>query len=147
MRGTRTSTTLLVVGSVALCALSVTLLVLHLRSNMYDRAVIGVTRTHLKFARTHADRFFKEEGRFPSSVRELNMYIERSRAQGWAPVRAVEFISTPDGDDSDHRELDGTGGMCYDPATGEIKVNLVEPLKCYRRTYVGTHRNEIPADW
>ena len=108
---------------------------------------IRPTRLRLSISRGHIDDIAKRTGRFPSSLLELRAYVNGLPDQGLVTRPVGEFISRREGDYSDHRELDSTGGMYYNPATGEIRVNLAKPVKCYLRTYFGERRNEVPADW
>ena len=43
--------------------------------------------------------------------------------------------------------LDGNGGWYYDSKTGEVRVNLIAPLKEYFLFYFEKDKNEIPAEW
>ena len=38
-------------------------------------------------------------------------------------------------------------GFYYNPNTGEVKVNLLNPLKYYLKYYFRRDRNDIPAEW
>jgi len=46
-----------------------------------------------------------------------------------------------------YSELNGKGGWYYDSTTGQVKVNLLQPVKHYMKFYNGPQRDDIPADW
>ena len=113
-------------------------------SKIYYVEGVRGTRRCLDGSRAAIEDFAKHNGRFPGSLTELSAHMKRLHIPRWLPK---EWISKRRGDFSEHRELDGTGGIYYNPATGEIKVNLTKPVRCYRRTYIGPSRTDIPADW
>jgi len=43
--------------------------------------------------------------------------------------------------------LNGKGGFYYDPNTGELRLNLTEPVKHYVPGYKGRYADEIPSSW
>jgi hypothetical protein len=114
------------------------------RNNLYYLQGVRGTRSCLDFSRSAIDDFVKQTHRFPNSLAELGAYMEGQR---WARPTPGEWISNRRGDFTEHRGLDGTGGIYYNPGTGEIRVNLTKPVGHYRRTYFGPRRDEVPADW
>jgi len=106
------------------------------------------TEINLAFGRECIHLFADQTGKFPESLHELNEYGKKFRNKiDWRfPLR--ESISSYNPSNfSEHNVLDGTGGLYYNPETGEIKVNLIKPLKSYWRLYFGEERDEVPADW
>jgi len=104
------------------------------------------TRLFLNFSRENIRLFADQTGRFPESLQELNEYAERHSKIYWTGAPR-EYISGRHPDSSEHADLDGTGGLYYNPKTGVLKVNLTKPLKSYWRFYFGKRRDEVPADW
>lgn len=115
-------------------------LVLLININNSYRSKLRIQKTNLALSRTNIRLFAEQHGRFPDSLHELN----ESKKQ--FPVTPDEFIAGKS-DPSEHSLLDGKGGLYYNSKTGELKLNLMRPLKSYWRFYLGEKRNEVPADW
>lgn len=108
---------------------------------------IRTTKTNLMFSRKSIRLFAEQNGRFPKSLVELNEYGKKYRDKIQLYCIPSESISKSSPDYSEHSVLDGTGGLFYNPETGELKANLTKPLKHYCRFYFGEKRNEIPSTW
>lgn len=115
-------------------------LVLLIDINNSYRSKLRMQKTNLAMSRTNIRLFAEQNGRFPDSLHELNEYKKEF------PVTPKEFIAGKS-DPSEHSVLDGKGGLYYNSKTGELKLNLVRPMKSYWRFYLGKKRNEVPADW
>ena len=115
-------------------------LVLLIDINNSYRSKLRIQKTNLAMSRTNIRLFAEQNGRFPDSLHELNEYKKQF------PVTPKEFIAGKS-DPSEHSVLDGKGGLYYNSKTGELKLNLMRPLKSYWRFYLGEKRNEVPADW
>jgi hypothetical protein len=139
-----TPRSILLIASIALSLLIVLWTGLKLNGKAYWVEGVRGTKLRLGASRASIEAFAKRTGRFPSSLAELSAYMKQEQI---FPAPPAEFISRGHGDFSEHRELDSSGGLYYNPATGKIKVNLAKPLRCYHWTYFGPGRNEIPADW
>ncbi len=100
---------------------------------------LGLSRRSIQF-------FTEQNGRFPDSLHELWEYWKNHPERREWPGPSKEFISA-ESNGTEHSVLDGTGGLYYDPKTGEMKINLTKPLKSYWRFYFGKKRDQIPADW
>jgi len=146
-RESRTRRVTLLIVLVCLLATILLYLCLRLTSDVYWMGAVRHTKTCIGVSRVHIGNFARQVGRFPISLSELNSYIEGLPADGVLRLRPAEFITNRQGNVSEHRKLDNQGGLYYCPTTGEIKVNLTEPVKHYRRTYIGGCRDEVPADW
>jgi hypothetical protein len=103
-------------------------------------------RLTLMFTRRSIQLFAEQNGRFPDSLNELNEYGKKfpNQIQWYFPAKE-SIAGKPDS--REHSVLDGTGGLYYNPKTGELKLNLTKPLKAYWRFYFGESRNHVPADW
>jgi hypothetical protein len=132
----------LLIVSIVLCVLMLLCIARPRTSNSYENQV-HVTQLCLTCSRTAIDHFTQQTGRFPTSLAELGAHMDGR----WAFPKPAEWLSKRRGDFSEHRELDGTGGIYYNPATGKIKVNLTKPVRYYHWAYFGPGRDEIPADW
>ena len=103
-------------------------------------------KINLSFARRSISIFAKQNGRFPVSLHELEEYQEKFPDNiPWRFTPSESIVGKPNS--REHSVLDGTGGLYYNPKTGELKLNLTKPLKSYWRFYLGEERNEVPADW
>ena len=115
-------------------------LVLLININNSYRLKLRIQKINLALSRTNIRLFAEKNGKFPDSLHELNEYKKQF------PVTPKEFIAGKS-DPSEHSVLDGKGGLYYNSKTGELKLNLLRPLKSYWRFYLGEKRNEVPADW
>ena len=105
------------------------------------------TKINLTLGRRSIQLFTEQTGRFPESLQELIEYGEKFPDKVDCKGNPREFISDNYPDKSEHDVLDGTGGIYYNPKTGELKINLTKPLKSYWRLYFGERRNEVPSSW
>ena len=124
--------------------LMLTGLVLLININNSYRLKLRIQKINLALSRTNIRLFAEQNGKFPDSLHELNEYKKQF------PVTPKEFIAefiAGKSDPSEHSVLDGKGGLYYNSKTGELKLNLLRPLKSYWRFYLGEKRNEVPADW
>lgn len=109
-------------------------------------STIKAQKTNLRLSRWSIGIFFKENSRFPNSLDELYEYGKSYPDKIPWNLHPSEFIAGKS-NSQEHSVLDGAGGLYYDSKTGELRLNLTKPLKCYWRFYLGKERNEIPADW
>ena len=58
-----------------------------------------------------------------------------------------EFLSNTDGNDSENSVLNGVGGWYYNNKNGNVKLNLLRPIKHYCKLYFGQYRSDIPSEW
>jgi hypothetical protein len=107
---------------------------------------IRTQKVNLAFGRKSIRIFAEQNGRFPHSLYELNDYAKKSPQEIPWRFPPSEFISGKS-NSREHSFLDGTGGLYYNPKTGELKLNLTRPLNSYWKLYLGEERNEVPAEW
>ena len=112
----------------------------------YQRRIRGA-KAVLMFSRRSIHFFAEQNGRFPDSLHELNEYGKNPPDEIYWYFPPRESISGKQPNSREHSVLDGTGGLYYNSNTGELKLNLMRPLKSYWRFYLGEKRNEVPADW
>jgi hypothetical protein len=126
--------------------LLITGLLLVINTDHSYRMRIRAARMNLSFARRSIRLFAGQNGRFPDSLQEMNEYGKRfpDRIQWYFPARE-SIAGKPNF--HEHSALDGTGGLYYNPQTGDLRLNLTKPLKSYWRFYFGEEKNEVPADW
>lgn len=106
------------------------------------------TKVSLIILRENIAKFRQIEGRFPESLAELQTRIVQDQTNQYTNRENKEHISTKEGRSDEHESLDGKGGWFYDNKTGEVRVNLSEPLKKYfQHYYVIGRRNQVPAEW
>ena len=122
--------------------LMLTGLVLLININNSYRSKLRIQKTNLFMSRTNIRLFAEQNGKFPDSLHELS----ESKYKKQFHVTPKEFIAGKS-DPSEHSVLDGKGGLYYNSKTGELKLNLMRPLKSYWRFYLGEKRNAVPADW
>ena len=108
---------------------------------------LKTTTMRLVSIRAGIKEFKEEVGRYPNSLAEMSKYGEEHPETSLKKTLGAEFISDTKGNTQEHPALDGKGGWHYNKETGEVKVNLTEPLKHYLQSYFGPDRNEIPSHW
>jgi len=108
---------------------------------------VRTTKANLLFSRRSIRLFVEQNGRFPNSLVELNEYGKKFPDKIQWYFTSSESISKSSPNYSEHSILDGTGGLYYNPETGELKINLTKPLKYYCRFYFGEKRKETPSNW
>ena len=121
-------------------------LVLEMNMSHSYQSRIESSSINLRFARRSIRLFTEQNGRFPDSLHELNEYGEKFPDKTQYFFSPSELIAGKRNYD-EHSVLDGTGGLYYNPKTGELKLNLTKPLKSYWKFYFGKKRSEVPADW
>ena len=111
------------------------------------RRRLGYTRSNMRLSRERIRLFNERNGRFPDSLHEAYEDSARNHRERreWPGPSNESIFWKPNGTESS--VLDGTGGLYYNPKTGELKINLTKPLKSYWWFYFGERRNQIPADW
>jgi hypothetical protein len=116
-------------------------------NDKYHDRIIS-TQTGLHFTEQSINQFHEAVGRFPHSLSELDEYARNFPNNIKYYLRPGEGISgSKSKSRTEHKILDGTGGMFYDPNTGMVKINLTNPLKSYWILYIGPFRNKVPSDW
>lgn len=98
------------------------------------------TRAHLGAMRRSIAVFSEINGRYPHSLQELWDWSGSSRLRADFKVEKRENVA-------EYRQLNGKGGFYYDPNTGEMRLNLTEPVKSYVPGYKGRYADEIPSSW
>lgn len=105
------------------------------------------TNVTLLLAKDNIRRFKDMEGRYPFSLGEINQYAQIHPATSFCRQPFGEDISKKYGNMDEHTSLNGLGGLYYNAETGEVRVNLTKSVGDYMPFYLGSKRNEIPADW
>ncbi len=108
------------------------------------------THISLKIIRDNVNKFHTIHGKYPDSVTALNEYINNnSEEEFYGKEREnKEYISSESGLDNEYNVLNGQGGWYYNKNNGEVRVNIVKPLKkCFEPYYYLPARNKIPSDW
>lgn len=115
------------------------------RSNLRRRGhyCILLTKRTLNFTRNKVQEFKEATGRFPSSLAEIK--YDRYHPE-FESFPLYEAISDENGNRKEYDELNGLGGWYYNATTGEVKVNIIKPVKNYMYC-LRQDENEIPADW
>ena len=101
----------------------------------------------IKICRLSINLYHEQNGKYPDSLRQLEEYAAQypEVIKSYSPPG--ESVSSHEISFSEHNILDGTGGIFYDPNTGNVKINITKPLKSYWIFYFCEGRNDVPADW
>ena len=105
------------------------------------------TKKRVSTLRAQILKFREITGDNPKSLSELQQYGEENPNAGLGDILITERISDPSGNYRESSVLDGKGGWYYNKETGEIKINLTQPVKQYVKSYLGKVGNEVPSDW
>ena len=105
---------------------------------------IRMVRLRLTLLRARIGDFYQDKCRYPDTLEELVRYAKETRSE---VLSLTEYISTNNGVDTEHCVLNGEGGWCYNKSKGELRLNIVRPIKYYKRLYLGKYRNTIPSEW
>ena len=108
---------------------------------------IRMMRLKVFLIRSKIDDFYKAEGRYPDTLKELAGYVRNASDSESIVISFKEYISNPDGVETESDIMNGEGGWYYDKTRGELRLNLVEPIKYYKKLYFGKYRNDIPSNW
>jgi hypothetical protein len=131
---------------VAATAITIALVILLLNLPDTDQE-IRMTRLKVFLVRSKIDNFYNTEGRYPDTLRELEGYIKNTSDLEFNVISFKENISDPEGIETESDVLNGDGGWYYDKTKGELRLNIVQPIKYYKKFYFGKYRNDIPSDW
>ena len=101
---------------------------------------IRATRGYVHLMRFAIRVDFKNTGRYPHSFEEFRQLADLDELY-------VDLNSGKQSNVPVHPELNDKGGYCYDPNTGQIKMNLTRPVKEYLPWYRGKWRDEVPSSW
>ena len=120
-------------------------IIIHINESQYD-LMLSMQGT-LRQCRISIRLYYEQNDKYPESLYKLEEYANKypNKMKGYYPPG--EVISCSNISRSEHKVLDGTGGLFYDPNTGYLKINITKPLKSYWKLYFCEGRNEIPADW
>lgn len=121
----------------------------------FQQNAIRNAKHAVRVARTNIAWYKTTTGRLPVTLNEIEYYVNSTNVD----VRRVglnlfrldlhrEKISSLSGNFSEHSVLNNQGGFYYNKDTGEVKLNLTEPVKSYFIIcFTKTNLNEIPVDW
>lgn len=115
---------------------------LYFTDNLYQkqRGRVEATRIHLLLIRKTIEAYKEEFGNYPDSIDDVRKYASED-------VIFFDFKDEPQSDIPEHGELNGKGGYYYNKETGEVRLNLTNPVKEYFKFYIGPRANEIPSEW
>jgi hypothetical protein len=99
----------------------------------------------LSYLREQIKQYHERTGKFPSSLAQMKARFVGKPGERWGPDK--EWLSTDKGNGRESNVLDGSGGWYYNQETGELRINLNQPLKSYLNHYYRRDRNERPCDW
>lgn len=115
----------------------------------------------LDVARESVQWYRVQTGMWPRSLGEIRTYALEKGVDFHRPGVNVstgtiflflsdfdrEWISRLRGNSTEWDVLNNKGGFYYNKHTGEVKINLTQPLKDYFIIFFGERGDEIPADW
>ncbi len=107
------------------------------------------TQMCLRILRSNIAKYKEHNGEFPKTLKILSDHINHNDDIDYSGKSLIwrEYISTKDGNPTEHSVLNGKGGIYYDCISGEVKINLDKPVKEYIFLYLAENRNEIPSSW
>ncbi|MGA1825366.1 MAG: hypothetical protein ACMUIP_11970 [bacterium] len=111
-----------------------------------DRRVI-FTKRNLDLLRKNIEIFKDITGRNPNSLLEIVQYAKNNPKNKLFKKKFKEFISDKNGNLCEYGVLNNKGGWYYNKITGEVKVNLINPIKYYLYFYFNDNREDIPSNW
>jgi hypothetical protein len=111
------------------------------------RTQIGRTQASLLIVRQCIKEYKETNGRYPKNIEELRQYLKND--PNFKPLDSlyVDFKSTKQSNFQTYSEINGKGGYYYDANSGDIRVNLTEPVGHYFFFYGGSLKDEIPVKW
>lgn len=141
---------------IVLCLFLVAFLVLAVRAvsvltkNSHYEASIDRTKASLLVMRHLIQQFKSRTGGYPDSLATLKTSAQGSKFE---QIESDTFVIYTDFQDErtdripEHDSLNGEGGFYYDPANGDVRVNLTEPICHYLPSYRGSRSQEVPCEW
>ncbi len=111
-----------------------------------DSVRIATTRASLALIRHEIEVFREHSGRDPNSLAELVAASKDEDGELTAGL-PYEFVANDRGNCSEHASLNGEGGWYYDKTTGNVKINLDQPLKHYLPSYHSQSADQVPSQW
>ncbi len=108
---------------------------------------IRMVRLKVFLVRSKIDNFFSTKGKYPDTLKELEVYLRNISGPEFNIISFEEHISNPMGVGIESDVLNGEGGWYYDKIKGELRLNITRPIKYYKNFYFGKYRNDIPSEW
>lgn len=108
---------------------------------------IGWTMAMLGKVRSDLQKYHDQQGSYPNTLSDLVQFSKENQNSGIKSTPPKEYVSCKTGCSIEHDSLNNKGGWYYDNATGEIRVNVTDPVGKYLKLYFGEERNQIPAEW
>lgn len=106
------------------------------------------TQIQLLQAKKMVWSFHRRLERYPQSFAEIIEFSKEHPEEIMMDVPVKEFITDPNGNSTMHSNLNDKGGWYYNPNTGEIRVNITQPVSNYFKWYhFVPYKNTIPAEW
>lgn len=100
------------------------------------------TRASLALARADIKKYRDSFGRYPPSLTEAVVALRGPSAKVWR-----EYLSDARGCAIEHSALKGQGGWYYNETTGELRVNLKDPVRHFLSGDLGEWADQVPASW
>jgi hypothetical protein len=107
-----------------------------------EKRIRGI-RVVLSMTRRGINAFYGLKGRYPKSFDEYRQVVSESV---WGSMY-VDLTSDKQSVVPEYHELNDKGGYCYDPNTGQIRLNLTRPVQEYLKFYSGSYKDQIPSSW
>ena len=85
-------------------------------------------------------------GQYPDSLAQVLSSMRQGDSGNWDRFH-VDLTSDRQEAIPEYRELNSKGGYFYDPNSGEIRLNLTQPVRVYLPRYTGKYADRIPAEW
>jgi hypothetical protein len=144
----------------AAIVLLVALFILYSTCNYsYSHRILN-TAYSLQRAKESVEWYKNETGKYPENLKSITVYAKQIGVDYYEPYVStgdiflflpeyhLELISSAEGNNSENAELNNDGGFYYNKETGEVKINLTEPIETYlKHYYIGPFKGQIPADW
>jgi type II secretory pathway pseudopilin PulG len=120
-----------------------------LRSGWYmsPRDRVANTKAALVFARADIEKYRGSFGSPPPTLAEAVLAIHGPRDDAPSGKLWREYLSDAQGNSSEHQVLNGQGGWYYNQATGELRVNLTDPVRHYLSGHLGDWADQVPTSW
>ena len=115
-------------------------------NNRCENRIIGI-KIRMGAIRNSIHTFLEHNGRYPDSLDEFRRYIRDESGYLNVPVMYVDLTSEKQSDVPEYRQLNDKGGYYYDPNTGEVRLNLIRPVKDYLKWYNGKFKDQVPSTW
>lgn len=109
---------------------------------------LALSLSSLKCIRSNIELYKQEQGNYPQTLKDLQEYASQVDSEGYFNRENKEYISTVTGNDKEFSTLNDKGGWYYNKESGEVRINITQPLKHYFKKDLNfSRRNKIPSEW